>query len=176
MINLSIATIEYLKNKLLKGYEVCVRLKENRNNELDIESRIKGDVTNRRKSCNWGPTPLTRVILHTHPTVSKHYPSVEDYSKIYKNKYVDRVEHSLIYTPVGVFQLTNMKYGQSYINNEDDEEDLIFMIKVFDLEFYQAYDEWRRNNDLEELKIKYSNITNRMNQVLHRIKLVFYPF
>jgi hypothetical protein len=31
MIKLSDATIEYLSNKLNEEYEVCVRLKENRN-------------------------------------------------------------------------------------------------------------------------------------------------
>lgn len=69
-----------------------------------------------------------------------------------------------------------MKYGESYVNDQDDENDLIFLLNMFQMEFYEAYNNWKVNNNLEQLKNKYSNISNRMNQVLNRINLVFYPF
>jgi len=183
MIKLSDTTLKYLQNMLSKDYEVCITLKENSNKELEIENIIKGRLHissngTQRRMCEWASTPLTRVILHTHPNVSKSYPSKEDYTKVYKDKYVDVIESSLIFTSMGIFQMVNMKYGQSFKNDKDEEDDLKIIIDILDKdEFYPIFKDWR--NGLikdQDLKNEYSKISDKLSHIQNRIKLFFYPF
>lgn len=101
--------------------EVCGFLKSNRENnylELDEQENISKDYT--RNSCQ--TRKYKRMIYHTHPFVSKSYPSIEDIFKIMKNKII---KVSIIFTRWGIWELhcnkKTDKISKEIINDVDEQ-------------------------------------------------------
>ena len=83
--------------------EVCGFLKSNRTDnylELDEQENISTDYT--RNSCKTKGN--RKMIYHTHPFVSKSYPSIEDILKIIKLKN-KIIKVSIIFTRWGIWEL-----------------------------------------------------------------------
>ena len=90
--------------------EVCGFLKSNRKDnylELDEQENITTDLS--RNNCQL--KKYKRMIYHTHPTVSKSYPSFEDILKIVKLKN-KIIKISIIFTTWGIWEL--------HCNNKSD--------------------------------------------------------
>jgi proteasome lid subunit RPN8/RPN11 len=84
--------------------EVCGFLKRNKENKylkLDEQENITKDFS--RKSCQ--TKKYSKMIYHTHPSISKSYPSVEDIIKIIKLKN-KIIKISIIFTVWGIWQLS----------------------------------------------------------------------
>ena len=101
--------------------EVCGFLKSNRENnylELDEQENISKDYT--RNSCQ--TRKYKKMIYHTHPFVSKSYPSIEDIFKIMKNKII---KVSIIFTRWGIWELhcnkKTDKISKEIINDVDEQ-------------------------------------------------------
>jgi hypothetical protein len=182
MILLSKKTIIFLFDSLRNNFEICATLVKI-NNEYEIQEYTEGKeishnpLIKSRGICTWehwekSPTP---VIIHTHPELSKSYPSIEDYSKAYKDKYVDRIKSSLIFTQVGLFQIDNTKYGSNYKNTVNDIDNIDKFIKFYDKRFYDAYIEWTKSGNTKELQDKYNIITKSINKQ-PRFEIYFFPF
>jgi len=96
--NLIIAEIKY--NITNENFELCGYVSQN--GELNIFSRGKQDED--RMSCI---PPNAPTIWHTHPRVSKFYPSVEDMCTVLKTK--NKITKSLIFTVVGIWTIESRK-------------------------------------------------------------------
>lgn len=150
--------------------EVCGFLKSNRENnylELDEQENISKDYT--RNSCQ--TRKYKRMIYHTHPFVSKSYPSIEDIFKIMKNKII---KVSIIFTRWGIWelhcnkktdkiskeiinavneQLTNIYYNQNNGRGELRNKSLLQksinninkILFIYDFKIY--FSEWDFEND-----------------------------
>ena len=179
MIHFSKNTLTFLSKELQKNYEICASLDKNAQDEYEIK-QYSGDISiqhSHRGMCEWSKITLTPVILHTHPIGTKSYPSKEDYSKVWKDKYVDVIQTSLIITPIGIFQMINTKYKETYKTSKNEINELDAIIKLYtDEEFYPEYKNWEKGilSD-KELQDKYKTITDAMNMEQSRFKLLFYP-
>lgn len=182
MIHFSQDTLDFLEEKLKENYEICSSLDVNDQGEYEIKQYSSAPpitLSNGsfRGVCFWNDIKLTPVILHTHPISSKSYPSKEDYSKVWKDKYVNVVYSSLIVTPVGIFQMINTKYETGYKIPKIKEDILNTIIsKYTDKKFYPVYDKWRKQLiSTEDLQQNYKTIANELNTKQSRFKLIFYP-
>ena len=108
--------------------EVCGFLKSNRSDnylELDEQENISKDYT--RNSCQ--TKKYKRMIYHTHPFVSKSYPSIEDIFKIVKLKN-KIIKVSIIFTTWGIWELQCDKkidkISKEIINKVDKQLDNIY--------------------------------------------------
>jgi len=84
--------------------EICGFLKSNKKNnylELDEQENISKDYTI-KNSCR--TKKYKKMIYHTHPFVSKSYPSIEDIFKIVKMKN-KIIKLSIIFTRWGIWEL-----------------------------------------------------------------------
>jgi hypothetical protein len=91
-----------------KSLEVCANLVKGYRGNLTIKSPVYGtkeeyEPGKYRGTCTHGEN--TPHILHTHPTTSYAYPSVEDILKVINPRHIER--NSLIGTKWGIWVISN---------------------------------------------------------------------
>lgn len=91
---------------LKKPYEMCYNIEEQYNDELILVYESKGQSIsqNRRGSCYH--KRYSKWILHTHPFISKAYPSGEDIVKVIKHEII---KNSLIVTSWGIWHIRKLR-------------------------------------------------------------------
>lgn len=96
---LSVAEIKNNGNN--ENFELCGRVRQNGQLKFFSRGKSKGsDGDEGRLSCI---PPNAPTIWHTHPRISKFYPSVEDMCKVLKT--TNQTTKSLIYTAVGMWTI-----------------------------------------------------------------------
>jgi len=142
--------------------EVCGFLKSNKKDnylELDEQENISTDYT--RNNCQ--TRRYKKLIYHTHPFVSKSYPSMEDIFKIIKNKII---KVSIIFTRWGIWELHCNKKSNNI------PKDIIIKVNEQLTNIYQS-----QNNGRGELRSKslLQKSINNINKILfiYDFKLYF---
>ena len=132
--------ILYLKNTVDNSRtEYCGNLNNNSDILTLITPMYKGESIqgNQRGVCRW-KVGKTREYFHTHPYVSKTYPSYEDILSIAAKPSLDR-RLSIIATLWGIWYIYKEDYQE---NLEDDIKEKERLTKVYNeeiaLEFYKA--------------------------------------
>ena len=144
--------------------EVCGFLKSNKKDnylELDEQENISTDYT--KNNCQ--TRKYKKLIYHTHPFVSKSYPSIEDIFKIIKLKN-KIIKVSIIFTRWGIWEL--------HCNKKSDNIPKEIIIKINEqlTNIYQT-----QNNGKDELRSKslLQKSINNINKILfiYDFKLYF---
>jgi hypothetical protein len=110
-VSIESETIELIYNKLLNNKEYCGKFifKQNYDNlyilkGLEIIEGPEINAQNERGTCTNHEEKLYAVIWHTHPYISKYYPSVEDLIKVKKIRaHGQPISLSFIFTSIGIW-------------------------------------------------------------------------
>lgn len=102
-------------------YELCGTIEIVRNKsykyELLLHDKTLESTSSTRLSCNY--EKYSNIIWHTHPHISKFFPSIEDILKVIKLRPKNIIKDSYIVTGFGIWQLSSI----NYIKIDDDDDD-----------------------------------------------------
>jgi hypothetical protein len=76
--------------------------------ELLLHDRTLASTSRTRLSCDY--EKYSNIIWHTHPRISKFYPSIEDIEKVIKIRPENIIKDSYIVTNFGVWRLSAINY------------------------------------------------------------------
>jgi hypothetical protein len=112
-----------------------------------------------------------KIIWHTHPTVSKYYPSVEDICKILKGHPGQEIEYSILFTVYGVWLFSNP------IKTRDVDDRLKAIIdNECNKQFYRASGSGRTyNTDAIQLYIECLKAGINNFGANYNFDIMFYP-
>lgn len=106
MLLISKKDLDELKTKLELDHEVCGFLLENDDNYIIVSEQENISSDNTRLNCQ--TKTYSSIIYHTHPKISKIYPSTEDIINVMlKNNSI--IQHSIIITTAGIWNLSCSK-------------------------------------------------------------------
>jgi len=143
-------------NKLTLYHEVCGFIEKGELNSLQViqkENVSKSD----RMSCQ--TRGLSQVIYHTHPNISKFYPSSEDILKIVKEKNKE-IMCSIIFTKYGIWEIVRKNFV--FYDLTDDKEDIEKTVKEILANIYNNNAKGRKLKDVDDI---YTNI-NLIKEIL----------
>lgn len=93
-------------------YELCGTIEILRNKsykyELLLHDKTLESTSSTRLSCNY--EKYSNIIWHTHPHISKFFPSIEDILKVIKLRPKNIIKDSYIVTGFGIWQLSSINY------------------------------------------------------------------
>ena len=118
MFNKTILNI--VKNYFLKiDHEICGIIKKVKSNDKEVVIlEIHPPIIEDDKRLNCSHVYYSKIIFHTHPNISKPYPSAEDILKIMKSF---DIEYSVIFTSWGIWKLySNKKFKFTEKNVKND--------------------------------------------------------
>ena len=104
-MKLNINTLYRIKNQILSlNYEVCGHIRICDDNLILVETNQGNIISNgKRGSCQYDS--YGKYIWHSHPNISKGYPSMEDIQKSLKLRNTDVIQVQIILTSWGIWEI-----------------------------------------------------------------------
>jgi len=162
---LNTTDLEYIINLLCETSEYCGILHvDSDTNELFIDK----DSINKGKKDSYGRLycankKYDKIIWHTHPKLSKYFPSTEDILKILKNS---NINQSFIFTSFGYWAL--YYYGELPEHKINDKT--INIKRINDLFYFKTQKGREYNKD--EIDIYISNL----KRLISNLSIYFFPY
>lgn len=141
------------KEKLPLKHEVCGFIERGDMNSLLVNEQENTLILTEsdRKSCK--TEGYSEIYYHTHPNISKFYPSYEDIRKVMKR---NEIMSSIIFTKYGIWEIVR-KNRDKYFDNLSEEEKETLEITVKQI-LDEIYFNNKKGKNLRDLSSMYRDI------------------
>lgn len=170
-------TINQIQSWVNNIYETCANFTIS-----DIELIIDGESTingpNVNEVCESGGTCqheyYSNVILHTHPSICKAYPSAMDISKVMKNANI--IQSSLIATKWGMWIISN-DYTRTNLYNESKRDQLHEVLNFY-LNIINKYTSNKKGGSINLPPIYAQLFKDPLQKIMENTNLIitFFPW
>ena len=151
--------LEIIKSFLNLDFEICGCLKESHSGKIifEVHSQDETKIDSDKLMCEH--FSYSRHIFHTHPNISKCYPSAKDIIKVMKNS---MILSSIIFCKWGIWEIySNKKYNFSNTEKQIENDKIN---KLF-VELYEMTENGRAN------EVDYKKINKFIKKIEERYKL-----
>jgi hypothetical protein len=166
MVYIPVEDLMKIREYIVKDNEVCGYFFYNESNLQEIKIIKVSDGPNilktGRGSCDYGIWGNKRCIWHTHPMISKVYPSDEDIVKVLLNS---NINISIIFSLWGIWEITtdlDYKYP-SFFNKEEQlkyKKKCIDLLAPFSKKLYYDLDQSKKSGQ------KYRSLCGNLDNYL----------